>query len=224
MTTTRAPYIIPWAGEITLPEPLMITPGGVFYVDPRVDQRHRDDDDVLWEACGGQQTGPRIYALLHPARQREAMRNLLCATCGGPASRNADGMLWLMPLLAGPPAEGTTWEGVQTTIPPSCEPCADRVTAGCPWLRDGHVRLRARVAEQIGVRGTRYSRTGQPSLAEDDDALVLYDSPDARYVVARHAVRELGWVAVEAVVTAATTPSGAACPYAGVALADGVSA
>ncbi|SEE84747.1 hypothetical protein SAMN05216483_6771 [Streptomyces sp. 2131.1] len=223
MTITRAPYIIPWAGEITLPEPLMITPGGVFYVDPRVDQRHRDDDSVLWEACGGQQTGPRIYALLHPGRQPEAMRYLLCATCGGPASRNADGMLWLMPLLAGPPAEGTTWEGVQTNIPPSCEPCADKATKGCPWLRGGHARLRVREAEQIGVRGTLYPRPGQPGPAQDD-ALVLYDSPDTQYVVARHAVRELSRVFVEAVFTTTLTPSGTACPYAGVAFADRVSA
>ncbi|MGW7594882.1 hypothetical protein ACWGK9_38045, partial [Streptomyces rubiginosohelvolus] len=146
------------------------------------------------------------------------------ATCGGPASRNADGMLWLMPLLAGPPAEGTTWEGVRTTVPPACEPCADRVTKGCPWLRNGHARLRVREADQIGVRGTLYCRTGQPSVAVDDDALVLYDSPDARYVVARHAVRELARVTVEAVVTTALAPSSTACPYDGVAFADGVSA
>lgn len=112
---------------------------------------------------------------------------------------------------------------VQTAIPPSCEPCADRVTKDCLWLRDGHVRLRVREAVQIGARGTLHPRPGHPGRAQGD-ALVLYDSPDARYGVTRHAVRELARVNVAAVGTAASTPSGTACPYADVALAGGGSA
>ncbi|WP_406290619.1 hypothetical protein [Streptomyces sp. NBC_00209] len=160
--TRAAPYVIPWAGETILPMPLLSTRSDVFCDDARADRRHRDDDGVLWEVWGGHQTGPRVYTLFHPVHQREAMRALPCATCGRPADRKAAGMLWLLPLLDGPPAEGTTWEGVQTTIPPSCVPCADRVATGCPWMRDGHVRLRARIAEQVGVHGTLYSRAEQP--------------------------------------------------------------
>ncbi|MCG7523836.1 hypothetical protein MHW47_05155 [Streptomyces sp. OfavH-34-F] len=193
------PFVLPWAGETVLPATLRTDHDGVSYVDPDVDRAHRDDDGVLWEAWGGRQTGARIYTRLQPDRQHRAMRLLLCATCGRSAGRTAEGMLWLLPLLDGPPAEGTSWEDVQTTVPPSCEECADRVTLQCPWLRDGYVRLRVREAPMIGVRGTLYPRTGEPGPPEDDVA-VRYDSPDARYVVAQHAVRELRLVTVEAVV------------------------
>ncbi|MFE7624460.1 hypothetical protein [Streptomyces sp. NPDC057509] len=216
----RAPHVILWAGETILPEPLLSARHGVYYADPRVDLRHRDDDGVLWEAWGGHQVGPRIYTLLHPIRQREAMRGLRCATCNGDGDRSTAGMLWLLPLLDGPAAEDTTWEGVPTTVPPTCESCADRVVWGCPWMRDGHVRLRARVAEQIGVRGSLYPRPGTTAPAERD-ALVRYDSPDAQYVVARYAVRELSQVTLEAVVAATPFTSGTACAYAGVTLTDG---
>nr|WP_202513365.1 MULTISPECIES: hypothetical protein [unclassified Streptomyces] len=198
-----------------MPERTILTPAGVFYADPRVDRGSRDDDQVLWLVCGGQQTGRRVFQVMHPARQREAMRALRCVTCNEPGARNADGMLWLLPLLA----EGTGWEGVQTTVPPSCEPCADRVAERCPWMRDGYVRLRVRVAEQIGVRGTLYPRPGQPDPVRSD-VLVRYDSPDARYVVARYAVRELSEATVEAIVT---NPAGTACPYADAALMKGIS-
>ncbi|MGP4089640.1 hypothetical protein [Streptomyces sp. KR55] len=50
--------------------------------------------------------------------------------------------------------------------------------------------LRVKEAEQIGVRGTLYPRPGDPG-APIDDALVLYDSPDLPFIVARQIVREL---------------------------------
>ncbi|MEU5083006.1 MULTISPECIES: helix-turn-helix domain-containing protein [Streptomyces] len=110
-------------------------------------------------------------------------------------------MLWVLPLLADEmPDSG--WEGVRTAIPPMCEPCADTVISLCPWLRRGYVKLRARRAEEIGVRGTLYRRPGELESSADPatswkpvptdlGALVLYDSPDARFILAREAVREL---------------------------------
>jgi hypothetical protein len=64
------------------------------------------------------------------------------------------------------------------------------------------VKLRARRAEEIGVRGTLYRRPGELESSADPatpwkpvptdlGALVLYDSPDARFILAREAVREL---------------------------------
>ncbi|MER7870613.1 hypothetical protein ABTZ90_26690 [Streptomyces cellulosae] len=68
---------------------------------------------------------------------------------------------------------------MRTAIPPMCEPCSESAPRLCPRLRDGHVLLRVREAELIGVRGTLYPRPGRPGPA-DDDALVLRRSPDER--------------------------------------------
>ncbi|MFF5020246.1 hypothetical protein [Streptomyces sp. NPDC001165] len=71
-----------------------------------------------------------------------------------------------------------------------CEVRAERAPRLCPRLREGHVKLRVREAEPIGVRGTLYPRPGEHG-EPDTDALVLYDSPDLPFVVAHQAVREL---------------------------------
>ncbi|MFI8206745.1 hypothetical protein [Streptomyces sp. NPDC085937] len=179
----------PWTGESAQTAPLTVTVFGVAYTDPLQDAIARDLDGVLWALCTGTTTGkPEYTAELHPDRQRTAMEGLLCACCSRPAARNKDGMLWVLPLLDD--AVDTRWEGVRTTVPPMCEPCSVSAPLLCPRLRDGHVLLRVREAELIGVRGTLYPRLGSSGPA-DDDALVLRHSPDERFVVARQAVREL---------------------------------
>ncbi|WP_328584972.1 hypothetical protein [Streptomyces sp. NBC_00370] len=182
------PYVIPWAGEtISHPEPV-ITPAGIHYADPHQDQLHRDLD-TLWEQCTGDPTGqPQYTAELHPARQKKAMEGLLCAGCKAPAARYMNGMTWVLPLYDDTPPDH--WDGVHTTIPPMCKICAKMAPQWCPRLREGHVELRVREAEHIGVRGTLYPRPGEPGVP-DPDALVLFDSPDLPFVVARHVVREL---------------------------------
>ncbi|MFF8953903.1 hypothetical protein ACF09I_34655 [Streptomyces sp. NPDC014940] len=188
------PYVLPRTGELGPPIPVTVSPHGVSYPDPGQDAACRDPYGVLWEAREGTPTGPPAYlAELHPARQREAMEGLLCAGCREPADRNALGMLWLLPLL-GAPAD-TCWEGVRSAIPPMCAACATLAPAVCPVLRDGHITLRVREAELVGVRGTLYPRLGELGTP-DPDVLVLTDSDVMPYVVARQAVRELRRITV----------------------------
>lgn len=72
----------------------------------------------------------------------------------------------------------------------------------CPRLRKGHVRLRVREADLIGVRGTLHPRPGALG-PPDSDALVRHDSPETPFVIARQAVRELRRTTVVAAFLAA---------------------
>ncbi|MGY9066891.1 hypothetical protein [Streptomyces sp. CAS3] len=196
-----APYVTPWTGETRLPASLVVTASGMSYADPVHDALARDVDGVLWELCGGTATGRPDYAELHPGRQRETMENLRCAGCNEPAARDGRGMLWLLPLLD---TVTTSWEGVRTAIPPVCEACADKSPRLCPELRAGHVQLRVREAELVGVRGTLHPRPGEPGVPEPG-VVIGYDSPDLSFVVARHAVRELRRTTVVSFTAAAPT-------------------
>ncbi|WP_415954389.1 hypothetical protein [Streptomyces sp. KLOTTS4A1] len=201
MHRPTAPYVTPWTGESPIPAAVTVTGSGVAYTDPVQDGLARDPDGVLWTLCTGTATGkPQYAAELHPERQRTAMEALLCACCRQPADRNKQGMLWVLPLLDD--AEEACWDGVHSAIPPMCEPCAVLAPLWCPRLREGHVQLRVREAERIGVHGTLHPRPGSPDVP-DPDALVLYDSADMPFVVARQVVRELNCTTVVAVVAAA---------------------
>ncbi|GAA2494356.1 hypothetical protein GCM10023100_10480 [Actinocorallia cavernae] len=196
-----APYVTPWTGEMRLPAQVVVTVAGVSYAEPVHDALGRDVDGVLWELRGGTASGRPDYADLHTGRQRETMESFRCAACNRPAARDERGMLWLLPLLDTVP---TSWEGVQTAIPPVCEACAQTSPRLCPELRTSHVMLRVREAELIGVRGTLHPRPGEPGLPEPG-TVVLYDSPDLPFVVARHAVRELHRITIVSLTGA--TPS-----------------
>ncbi|MGY9065703.1 hypothetical protein [Streptomyces sp. CAS3] len=202
MTEPIAPYVTPWAGEARLPVAVVVTTSGAAYADPAHDALARDVDGVLWELRGGTATGRPEYADLHPERQRDAMQNFSCAVCNGPVDRDGRGVSWLLPLLG---TVTTCWEGVRTTIPPTCAGCAEASRRRCPELREGHVRLRVREAEPIGVLGTLYPRPGEPG-APEPDTLVFYDSPDLPFVVARHAVRELRRTTVVAFAAVTSLP------------------
>ncbi|MFK0159147.1 hypothetical protein ACIQVK_44640 [Streptomyces sp. NPDC090493] len=196
MDRSVTPYVTPWTGEDTSPGAVVVTASGVAYADPVQDALARDLDGALWTLCRGEASGrPEYAAELHPERQKTAMDELLCAGCKKPADRNEHGMLWVLPLLDD--AVAADWEAVRSAIPPMCEPCADRAPNLCPVLREGHVKLRVLEAEQIGVRGTLYPRPGEPGEPQAD-VLVLYDSPDLPFVVARQAVRELCRITVVA--------------------------
>ncbi|WP_121828800.1 hypothetical protein [Streptomyces sp. S1] len=192
-----APYVVPWKEE-TLPDlDTMVGSFGVAYTNPLHDTFQRDKDGILWAVCEGTRAGGPAYAReLHPHRQREAMERLLCAGCSGPPARDERGMLWVLPLLDDGDDPG--WHCVRTVIPPMCEPCKTKATEACPWLRDGHVELRVKEAEKIGVRGTLYPPPGVED-EPDPDALVLFDTPEEGRVIARQLVRELREVTVIAV-------------------------
>ncbi|MFE0654584.1 hypothetical protein ACFVZH_39340 [Streptomyces sp. NPDC059534] len=192
----RAPFVLPRKGESLAAASLVATAHGVAYADPAQDAAHRDIDGVLWAVCTGSATGGTDYASeLHPERQRIAMERLLCAGCKKPAARDERGMAWGLPLLDD--AADTVWDRVQTAIPPMCEVCAVLTPQVCPQLREGHVELRVREAELVGVRGTLYPRSSQGGTV-DPDALLLYDDPDLPFVIARQSVRELRRITVVA--------------------------
>ncbi|WP_331746688.1 hypothetical protein OG923_33930 (plasmid) [Streptomyces halstedii] len=196
MNRPSDPYVIPWTGENTSAAPVRVTPAGVAYADPVVDALQRDLDYVLWDVCGGTATGrPAYTAELHPERQRTAMEGFLCAACKKPAARDRRGMAWVLPLPQNGP-ECTRWENVRTEIPPMCTGCVKTVPRRCPRLRAGHVELRVRQAERIGVRGTLHPRPATPGLRAERGVLVLDDSPDLPFVVARQVIRELREVTV----------------------------
>ncbi|MFE6186514.1 hypothetical protein ACFQ6U_19025 [Streptomyces sp. NPDC056465] len=197
----EVPYVVPWTGETVPPVETEVTSRGVAYYNPFQDGFYRDQDNILWAICEGTRDGQPAYAReLHPNRQKEAMHHLLCAGCSGPPARDEDGVLWLLPLLDD--AEDTIWESVQTVIPPMCEGCASDSKQFCPRLRDGYVELRVQEAEKIGVRGTLYPRPDEEG-DPDPDKLVLYDSPEEKFVIARQLVRELRGVTVIAFAAAA---------------------
>ncbi|WP_229881699.1 hypothetical protein [Streptomyces viridiviolaceus] len=168
---------------------MTVTASGVAYAGPVQDALERDLDGVLWALCAGATTGkPEYAAELHPERQRTAMETLLCVCCMKPAVRDRRGMRWVLPLLDD--AVDARWENVRSAIPLMCEACTEQAPRLYPRLHEGHVKLRMREAEPIGVRGTLYPRPSGRG-APGPDALILYDSPDLPFVVAREAVREL---------------------------------
>ncbi|MFJ9434893.1 hypothetical protein ACIRQY_35370 [Streptomyces sp. NPDC101490] len=200
MPGPKPPYVVPWKGETVLSPTVQISRFGVEYARPALDSACRDRDQILWAVCGGEPDGGPAYAReLHPERQQEAMDGLLCAGCVGEPTRDSSGMLWVLPLLDF--AGNTVWEGVRTVIPPLCQGCADHAKAFCPRLREGYVELRVGEAEPVGVMGTLHPRPGQQGRP-DHDALVLYDSPDMPFTIARQSVRELRRTTVVAVVPA----------------------
>lgn len=182
------PYITVWSGEPT-PDPQVIGRGrsGIGYSDETLVDR--DDRDVLWTRRPSHPTyGRPQYRLVHPLRQRRAMRRLICQVCAQPADRNEHGVLWL---LRDHREDWPNWpEGIANTYPPVCLPCARLSIRQCPALRDGHVAIRARRFPLSGVYGLRYV-PARPFPVPVEDVVVGYDDPAVRWVLAAQLVRSL---------------------------------
>ncbi|MFC5287640.1 hypothetical protein ACFPM7_11320 [Actinokineospora guangxiensis] len=105
MRADLVPYIASWTGEVVAKPDIVEHPSGLgiaFRDEQLID---RDSRGVLWDRYSVRQgEGTPRYADIHPARQRRAMRVLLCQVCGGQADTTPDGVLWLLP------AE-STWPG-----------------------------------------------------------------------------------------------------------------
>ncbi|MDQ0601987.1 hypothetical protein QF037_006332 [Streptomyces canus] len=156
----------------------------------------RDDRDVrgtLWartsQSIGrdGMPVGSPRWRLVHPARQRHTMMNLLCQVCVGP-TKTPDGYLFLESGTV--PGPGVT---VRTAQPPVCLKHAHAAAKLCPNLvRHGHVALMVQSAPLYGVIGTPYqwSSDGVQTLAGDDIPLP-YGSPNLRWFLASQLVRTL---------------------------------
>lgn len=180
------PYIATWSDEQQLsPDPVLGTgeitfPQGTTPLD-------RDSGGALWMRRQWRAgSGRPEFGRVHPQRQKRAMRRLLCQVCGEPAEEAGQGCLWL---LDDHRSDWAGWpEGLMTTYPPVCLPCARVAVRECPQLSAGHIAVRAD-SEVCGVYGNRYWADGSPPL----QGVVEYDDPAIRWVLASQLVRSLTW-------------------------------
>jgi hypothetical protein len=173
------PYITQWSGEEQTPRPKMVMRRGrIAFADER--PCDRDSRGILWARTPSRPgKGRPQFGLVHPGRQRSAMRHLLCQVCGGPADRDADGVLWLLTDEPGPSDRGS--EDVVTEHPPLCLPCARIAVRACPQLRRDVTAVRVRGLEQAGIRGALY-RPAAPRPVPVDAVSVTFDDPVVDWV------------------------------------------
>ncbi|KOV82476.1 hypothetical protein ADL03_24485 [Nocardia sp. NRRL S-836] len=162
MTTTSqhnlivAPHVTSWSAEQNLQCGLIVRPDrrGVGYVNELPGDR--DEHGVLWVKVAERHgAGKPDFARVHPARQRQAMKELLCQVCAKPADRTSDGVLWLM--RDHRETEDPDWpEHMASVEPPTCVPCIEISLRRCPALRRGAVAVRVHEYSVMGVRGTLY--------------------------------------------------------------------
>lgn len=107
------------------------------------------------------------------------MTRQLCQVCAQPASRDADGILWI---ISENPHRPDTWtDPLVTTHPPICAPCASRSAQLCPHLRRDSATtvLRVRDFEIAGVHGALY----YPGIPEPVKVgVAFYGEPASRWV------------------------------------------
>jgi hypothetical protein len=184
------PYVTAWSAERADSPDLVVLPGsgGIAHRDETPSDR--DERGVLLarsrEARG---RGRALFGVVHAARQRHAMRVLLCQVCGNPADTNDDGTLWL---LQDHRADWPNWpDGMACTEPPVCADCVVPSTRSCPALRRSHVLVRVRSAPVVGVHGTLWTRSPVGVLTTSASVIVTFDDPRVHRVLASHLVREL---------------------------------
>ncbi|MEU3597541.1 hypothetical protein ABZ714_02205 [Streptomyces sp. NPDC006798] len=187
------PWITPWSGGPTLPEPLVLAPGGrgIAYADEGV--RDRTYDGVLLgrgrarRSMGG--GGRPLYDQVDPRRQHHAADLLLCQVCGRRPPPSPRGLLWLLPGAADRPAEDELVLG-----PPLCpDPCALLAVAQCPALARGHTAVRVRYPRPWGYRGVLHT----PALRPAGEPVQLpHEDPRLPWLLADLAVTRLMGCAV----------------------------
>lgn len=185
------PYITAWSTE-PASEPMVIARpvSGIGYLDEVL--ADRDHLGVLWRRVRSNPgQGRPEFGDIHTPRQRQAMRDLLCQVCAGPADQNADGTLWL---LKDHRHDWPGWpNGMGVTEPPICLPCAHLSRHTCPALRTGHVAVRVAHCPVAGVSGTSY----EPGLLYPTATIVgrnitvPLDDPAIRWTCAVHLIREI---------------------------------
>jgi hypothetical protein len=145
------PYARQWSGEkVSVGGALVVEARGLAYRDERAEDRDRHG--VLWARLEGRPgEGRPDFGGMHPARQREVVLGMRCQVCGGEASRNSKGWLFLFPEGEHSGADRLP-EGMLTTKPPVCVPCARFALRHCPHLR-GCAVARVRKPHVWGVYG-----------------------------------------------------------------------
>ena len=179
------PYITNWSGERPTRTPIVANGrSGIGYRRER--RGDRDAHGVLWaryiRAPG---VGEPEFGAVHPYRQRQAMRRLLCQVCGRPADRNDQDVLWLLGQT------GRPWAGEESTAqPPICLRCAHTASRICPHLRGNTLALRVRHAPIAGVLGFLYTPSRHGPIRAGA-ATLPYASPGIRMLQARQLIRNL---------------------------------
>ncbi|MGV9883025.1 hypothetical protein [Streptomyces sp. NPDC003006] len=150
---------------------------------------------VLWARVSqsldehGVLTGAPRWKMIHPARQRETMSQLLCQFCREPA-RTDEGILFLHSTEEGLPDPSIS---VRTTQPPFCRKHVRMAPKRCPHLAKHGVALLAQSAPLYGVVGTphRYTTDRTIQVMACDGAPVPYGHADLDWMVAAQLVRTL---------------------------------
>jgi hypothetical protein len=191
------PFAVAWSGEATSVAGLCVRRGRLAYEDEVA--QDRDRHGILWARVPDRPgAGRPDYRAMHTVRQRAAVLGLRCQVCGGPADRTSRGWLFLLPAHeqdapASEPNSRTPHgdsEGLLTTKPPICLPCADLAVRHCPHLRRPAL-VRSRKPRVWGVFGGFCTPGADGSLIASEDAYLPYGSPGAPWFLASQAVLEL---------------------------------
>ncbi|MFI1607871.1 hypothetical protein ACH4YN_38155 [Streptomyces griseofuscus] len=184
------PFVAAWSGEAPQRRRVIYgARGGIAFADETPEDR--DQHGVLWNGRAHRRgTGRPEYGDVHPGRQRVAMEHRLCQVCGSAADHDARGTLWLIEDHRG---DWRKWpEGLLTTHPPLCLPCAGKAVRMCPHLIGGSLAVRVRESEVCAVYGRVWSSSafGYPVRTANKE-VVTYGTAAARWVLAGQLVRSL---------------------------------
>ncbi|MEU3649467.1 hypothetical protein AB0E59_39260 [Lentzea sp. NPDC034063] len=184
-----APYVTASTAEQDLKCSLVVRPGGLGIGYGHELPGDRDALGVLWQKVSERpKEGKPEFGRVHPTRQRQAMNELLCQVCAGPADRTPDGVLWL---LRDHREDWPRWpEGMASVEPPICVRCVAISLRRCPALQRGAVAIRVREFAAVGVWGTVY-RPGTFAPVPAEAAQLAYGDPKTRWMVAVALIREL---------------------------------
>jgi hypothetical protein len=187
-STILAPYVTPWSEEEERPFTIVQRDHGIGYADETLGDR--DTQGILWTRRPLRpREGRPVFNGVHPARQRRAMRRLLCQVCAGPADQTPDGVLWI---LKDHHDDWPTWpNGMGVTEPPICIPCARLSAKVCPALRRGAAIVRAGLYPLAGVRGVLY-RPGNTGPVAVEEVTVDFTDVSMPWIRAANLIRELG--------------------------------
>ena len=188
------PYITRWTGETALHPQIVPRVAfdrvGIGYAGEVPGDR--DAHDVLWSRPAIAPTASRgrpEYGFVHPRRQRRCATRLLCQVCGEPASRTEQGVLWL---IGEHNASTGTWpEGIHTSHPPVCLPCAAAALRECPQIAANRNALRVLNPQPHGVIGTWWAYNRRTGGYETAAGEVAYSDPRRVQIIADQVVISL---------------------------------
>ncbi|BAU86938.1 hypothetical protein SLA_6069 [Streptomyces laurentii] len=188
------PAVATWEGEWEVTPAVYLRGGRISYADPLFDasQRHRG---ALWRVWSlARDKGVPELGGVHPARQRLAMRRLLCQVCflqtGTEAAREG-GTLFVVGASSRAGTAGPIEDGERTPHPPVHLECAWESARSCPHLLEGMAAARVPTVRPWGVLGVLHASIGDHLVPVDPRVQVAYEDPYITRVLARQAVVEL---------------------------------